>query len=187
MFMKLFILLILIFIFPLNSCKQKKDTKNDVVINMKTEIIKKNFSPILHDYVEQLNKEQSKTDIIIVICYSVRNKECILLINDIGYNPILLKGYINYENSLICYYGIEDSVASKILNLEKINKDIPDEKYTNKKNINDVVFFEPIGEYFIVDNIGKVVPYEPSIEIMNEMINLNIKYGIIPPNPPLPI
>ena len=133
--MKLFILLILIFVIPLNSCEQKKEAKSDIVINMDDETIKKKFIPILQDYIEQLDKEQSKTNIIIVICYPVYNKECILLINEIGYNPILLKGYTEYKNSLICYYGIEDSIAGKIFNLEKINKDIPEEKYVNKNNM----------------------------------------------------
>lgn len=129
--MKLFILLtILVSTLSLDSCyRQKKEVKIDTVINLDDETIKETFRPILQDYIEQLNIEQSKTDIIIIICYSVFGKECILLINEIGYDSILLKGYTNYKNFLICYYGLEDSIAGKILNLEKINKDIPDKKY----------------------------------------------------------
>lgn len=171
----------------LNSCyRQKKEVKNDSVIFLDEKTIKKEFEPILQDFIEQLDKEQSEKEIIAIICYAVFDKECILMINEIGYNPVLLKGYANYKNSLLCYYGIEDSIAGRILNLEKLNKDLPGEEYINIKNINDVVYFEPIGEYYLIESSGEITPYEPSIEIRKEIRKLNIKYGFSLPIPPSP-
>lgn len=164
---------------------EKKDMKEEKVTNLCVETIKQRFRPILNNFIERLKKEKYKTNVIAVICYSIFDKEIILLVDNIGYDSSFLRGYTDYKDYLICYYGVEDFVVEKILNLDNLDQNIPNKKYINLKNIEDVIFFEPIEGYYIIDNNGYIIPYDPSNEIKKELRILNVKNGLSHPIPPM--
>lgn len=178
-----------IYLISLFSCSgEKREKKNEPEQSPSKETIKgaikENFEPVLDDFIDLLEQEHSDTTVVIVICYHIFDNGYILLGNDFGYKSKLLKGYTEYRNYLICYYGVDDYVARKIFDFDNLKKANPDGRY-NKENLGGS-HFEPTARRYHIDNQDSIIPYEPTPIIEKEMVKLSIKHGIVPPPPPPP-
>ena len=186
--MRTFLLPTLIILSFFLSChSQKEEVKNEPTEKLDTITLKKEFKPALDDFIDLL-KESSKTDIIETRSYRVFDNEYILLVNDFAYNSEFLKGYTEYKDYLICYYGVDDCIAEKIFYYENFKKDTPSKKYDNKKNMKDLhsILFDPTARYFHIDDQNKINAYKPSPEILQEFVNISVQHGFIRAVPPKP-
>ena len=172
------------------SCyRQKEEVKNEPTEKLDTITLKKEFKPVLDDFIYLLKEERSsKTNIIVTISYRVFDNEYILLVNDFAYDSDFLKGYTKYKNYLICYYGFDDCIAEKIFYYDNLKRNTPSKEYENKKNMKDFhsILFDPIGRRFHIDDQNNINDYVPSPEILQEFINISVQHGLIPAVPPKP-
>jgi len=182
----LFITLVLLLFFSCNS-RQKEEVKNETAEKLNIVAIKEDFVPVLNNFIDLL-RGGSETNIIVVICYRVFDNDCILVANDFGYNPEFLRGYTEYKDYLICYYGVDDCVAEKIFYNDNLDKNTPADKYVNKDDIKELhaIMFDPIGGYYLIDDLNNITPYEPSPKIRQELTRLAIQHGFIRATPPEP-
>ena len=188
--MKTILLSILITLSLLFSChRQKEEVKNEPTAKLDTLTLKKKFKPVLDDFIYLLNEDRSsKTNIIVTISYRVFDNEYILLVNDFAYNSEFLKGYTEYNDYLICYYGFDDYIADKLFYYENLKTTTPSNKYENKINMKDLhsILFDPFAKYYHIDVQNNINAYEPLPKILQEFVNISVQHGLIPEIPPKP-
>ena len=188
--MKTILLSILITLSLLFSChRQKEEVKNEPTAKLDTLTLKKKFKPVLDDFIYLLNEDRSsKTDIFVIISYRVFDNEYLLLVSDFAYDSEFLKGYIEYEDYLICYYGFDDCIAEKIFYYDNLKTITPSNNYEDKKDMKDLhsILFDPFAKYYHIDDHNNINAYEPSPEIRQEFVNISVQHGLIPAVPPKP-
>jgi len=129
-----------------------------------------------------LNKKQP----LEIVFYKKNKKDYVRIVETVGISFRRIKGYCEYEDYMIAYYGINDSLAKKYLDLIEEDIAILRNDYCNLDDgwIVDIPSFK-IKDYRI-KNDTIFERFKPTKFQLDEYRNLLIEAGVLlnPPPPP---
>jgi len=135
-------------------------------------------SAVLHD-----NKKQP----IIVDFYEIGKKPYVRVIDFIGISLEKLKGYQEYENYIILYYGVEDSLTNRYLKIVPSNvKKLKQEYYDLDRFDIHIDLTETQIRYYEIKNDTIFERFKPNEFHLDKFKELLINAGIIRLPPPIP-